>query len=59
MLAPEVRVALQLDGKQVGPRIEPDDELAPLPLDLLGEPVGEVGRRHGTVGVDVLRHLGP
>ena len=46
MLAPEVRVALQLDGKQVGPRIEPDDELAPLPLDLLGEPVGEVGRRH-------------
>ena len=31
----------QLDRQQVGRGIEPDDELAALPLDSLGEPVAE------------------
>ena len=35
------RLAAQLDGKQVRPRIEPDDELRSLALDRLGEPVAE------------------
>ena len=38
-------VASQLDREQVGPRVEPDDELAALALDLRGEPVGERVRR--------------
>ena len=38
-------VAAQLDRQQVGPRIEPDDELAALALDLGGEPVAERERR--------------
>ena len=42
-------VAAQLDRQQVGARIEPDDELRPLALDLGGQAVGEGDRRgaHG------------
>ena len=42
-------VAAQLDRQQVGARVEPDDELRPLALDLGGETVGEGDRRsaHG------------
>ena len=40
-------VAAQLDRHQVGLRIEPDDELAALALDLGGQPVGEGQRRDG------------
>ena len=41
-------VAAQLDRHQVDVRVEPDDELRMLALDLGGEPVGEGGRRgHG------------
>ena len=36
-------IAAELDGQQVEPRVEPDDELAPLALDRLGEPVAEGG----------------
>ena len=39
--ASEHRLAAQLHRQQVEPRIEPDDELAPLARDRLGEPVGE------------------
>ena len=38
-------LAAQLDRQQVEARVEPDDELAALPLDGIGEPVGE--RRGG------------
>ena len=38
---PDVGVAAQLDRQQVEPRVEADDELAALPLDGLGEAVGE------------------
>ena len=37
----EHRLAAQLDGQEVDPRVEPDDELAALPLDRLGDPIGE------------------
>ncbi len=40
-------VAAQLDRQQIGRGIEPDDELAPLPLDLGGDPVAEGERRDG------------
>jgi hypothetical protein len=43
----------QLDGEQLGPRVEADDELAPFPFDELGEPVG---KRRGHGGA---RLLGP
>ena len=51
-----MRLAPNLDGDQVERGIEPDDELAPLPLDSLGDPVAE--RRHGHRGrrVELLRH---
>jgi hypothetical protein len=58
VVASEVRVPLQLDREQVGPRIEPDDQLAALPLDLRRQPIGERSRGDGTIGVDFLRHLG-
>ncbi len=48
-----VGVAPQLDREQLDPRVEPDDDLRPLPLDGLGEPVGE-GR--GGHGLELLRH---
>ena len=34
-------------GKQIRARVEPDHELAPLPLDLRGDPVAEGERRNG------------
>src|SRR4029453_8291066 len=37
----EDRLAAELDGKQVDARVETDDELRPLALDGLPEPVGE------------------
>ena len=40
-----VRVAAELDGQQVDARVEPDDELAALARDRVGEPVGEGGGR--------------
>ena len=40
-------VAAQLDRHQVGMRVEPDDELRALPLDLGGQPVGEGQRGDG------------
>ena len=40
-------VAAQLDRQQVGARVEPDDELRALPLDLGGQPVGEGQRGDG------------
>ena len=40
-------VAAQLDRQQVGLRIEPDDELRPLALDLGGQTVGERQRGDG------------
>ena len=40
----------QLDREKLGPRIEADDELASLPLDGLGEPVGKrAGEYRGRV----------
>ena len=41
-------VAAQLDGQEIGLRVEPDDELAALALDLGGEPVAE-GERRGAI----------
>ena len=38
-------VPAELDRQQVGQRIEPDDELAALALDLDGDPVAEGERR--------------
>jgi len=49
-----MRVALELDRKQVRPGIEPDHELRALPLDRLGKTVGEVRRRDGGHGLRVL-----
>ena len=43
-------VAVQLDRHQLGLRIEPDDELAALALDLRSEPVGERERGDGHPG---------
>src|SRR5262249_12143885 len=40
-------VAAELHGREIGPRIEPDDELRALALDLGGEPVGEGQGRDG------------
>jgi hypothetical protein len=40
-----MRLASELDRKQMGPRIEADDELRALALDRVGEAVGEVRRR--------------
>ena len=45
LLPAEMGLALQLDGQKIWPRIEPDDELGALPLDRLGQAVGEVRRR--------------
>src|SRR5207302_3747430 len=56
VLAAEVGVAAQLDGQQVGLRVEPDDELAALALDGLGEPVTEARGRDGLLGSEVFRH---
>src|SRR5207248_7135896 len=39
-------VAAQLDGQQVGPRVEADDELASLAFDLRREPIAKGERRH-------------
>ena len=41
-------VTFELDGKEIRPRVEPDHELGTLPLDRLGQTVGEVRRRDGT-----------
>jgi len=40
-------VAAQLDGHQIDLRVEADDELRPLALDLGGQPVGEGQGRDG------------
>jgi hypothetical protein len=40
-------VAAQLDGHEVALRVEADDDLAALALDLGGEPVREGLRRNG------------
>jgi hypothetical protein len=53
--AAEMGLALQLDGQEVRPRVEPDDQLRALPLDGLGQAVGEVRRRNGGHTVRVLR----
>ena len=41
LLPVDLRVADELDRQQVGARVEPDEELGALPLDRLGQPVGE------------------
>jgi hypothetical protein len=38
-------VAAKLDGEEIGPRVEPHDQLAALSLDLGGDPVAEGERR--------------
>jgi len=43
-------LAAQLDGQQLELRVEPDDELAALPLHRLGQPVGKGDRRDGGSG---------
>ena len=53
--APEHGLAAELDGQQVDPWIEPDDELAPLALDRLGDPIGELGNG-GRLGVRRTAH---
>ena len=46
---PRDRLAAQLDGQQVDARVEPDDELAALALDCLGDPIGERNDRRSLV----------
>ena len=54
--AAETRLARELDRQELGHRVEPDEELAPLPLHGFGEPVSE--RPHGRrwPRLDVLHH---
>jgi hypothetical protein len=42
-----MRRPLQLDREEVGPWVQPYDELRPLALDRVRNPVGEVRRRDG------------
>jgi hypothetical protein len=56
VLAAEVSVAAELDREQLRARVEPDDELASLPLDRLGEPVAEAPGGDRRVGLQILRH---
>jgi hypothetical protein len=46
-------VAAELDGQEVEGRVEPDDELAPLPLDGLGDAIAEEGDGGGSLGAGV------
>ena len=39
------RLAAELDGKELGPRVEADQDLRPLAVDGLGDPVAEVRGR--------------
>ena len=48
-------LAAQLHRQEVEARVEPDDELALLARDGLGEPVGEVGGRHSVIVAATLR----
>ena len=59
LAAAEHRLAAQLDGQQVEPRIEPDHELAALPLHRLREPVGEGRGGHGRHERKATRLAGP
>jgi hypothetical protein len=45
--AAEGRLARELDRQELGHRVEPDQKLAPLALDGLGEPIAEVYARRG------------
>ena len=46
----------QAVGQLLDDRVEPDDELALLPLDRFGEPVGEMRHRHRRADLEILRH---
>ena len=47
---PQHRLPAQLDRQEIDARVEPDDELAALPLDRLGDPIRE-RRDHGRLVV--------
>ena len=49
-------LAAQLDGKQVQPRVEADDQLRAFALDGLCEAVGKDRGRRSQAGVEILRH---
>jgi hypothetical protein len=51
-----VGVPTKLDGKELGPRVEPDEELAALAVDRLRDAVGERRCRSPRTGLDILRH---
>src|SRR5207237_3328235 len=49
--AAQLRLAAKLDGKQVGKRVEADEQLAPLALDGVADAVGEARRQDGGPGL--------
>jgi hypothetical protein len=56
-LPAEVRLAAQLDGKQVRTRVEADEKLATSAVDRLGQPIGEQRDRRLHADPRLLRHV--